>query len=228
MVQVFVRNLDSRSVAYEIEAGCPVSQLKSQIEVRMRETSGRGGERCMEGLVLRACTSAVLPAAGFYIPRKHPTQVHEGIPSTSQCLVYSRRQLQDETPLVEYGVSSGSTLHLVLRLRGGKGGFGALLRGQGRDGKLTTNFDACRDLQGRRIRHQRTEEELREWARQSKERELEKVAMQHIKDLAKQQRAEAREQVWRMRDVHGPLCQVGACILHVTRQAPSFLSYFTP
>lgn len=44
-----------------------------------------------------------------------------------------------------------STLHLVLRLRGGKGGFGSLLRGAGKQ-KLTDNFDACRDLQGGWVR----------------------------------------------------------------------------
>ena len=38
-------------------------------------------------------------------------------------------------------------MSLVLRLRGGKGGFGALLRGLGRDGSKTTNNDAMRDLQ---------------------------------------------------------------------------------
>ncbi|KAJ3071228.1 hypothetical protein HDU98_005641 [Podochytrium sp. JEL0797] len=41
-----------------------------------------------------------------------------------------------------------------LRLRGGKGGFGSMLRAQG--GKMasqkTTNFEACRDLSGRRLK----------------------------------------------------------------------------
>ena len=81
-----------------------------------------------------------------------PAQAREGIPSCSQGLVYAGRQLQDEAVLLSAacgGVSAGSTLHLVLRLRGGKGGFGALLRGQGRDGKVTSNFDAMRDLQVR-------------------------------------------------------------------------------
>jgi hypothetical protein len=117
------------------------------------------------------------------------------VPSTSTCLVYGGRSMADEACVGDYDVGHGSTLHLVGRLRGGKGGFGALLRGQGRDGKMTTNFDACRDLQGRRIRHQRTEDELREWARESKERELENVAMQHIKNMAKQKRAEERNEV---------------------------------
>jgi hypothetical protein len=130
-------------------------------------------------------------------------QEREGVPSTSQGLVYAGRQLNDESLLASYGVSAGSTLHLVLRLLGGKGGFGALLRGQGRDGKTTTNFDACRDLQGRRIRHQRTEQQLAEWKSQAKERELEKIALKHIKEQAKQQRREAREEV-SMRPGSGP------------------------
>ncbi|KAF7726776.1 hypothetical protein EC973_008464 [Apophysomyces ossiformis] len=44
--------------------------------------------------------------------------------------------------------------NLSLRLRGGKGGFGSMLRAQGgrMNAQKTTNFEACRDLQGRRIR----------------------------------------------------------------------------
>ncbi|KAI8588202.1 telomere stability and silencing-domain-containing protein [Geranomyces variabilis] len=45
-------------------------------------------------------------------------------------------------------------LTLTPRLRGGKGGFGSMLRAQG--GKMasqkTTNFDSCRDLAGRRLK----------------------------------------------------------------------------
>ena len=41
------------------------------------------------------------------------------------------------------------------QIRGGKGGFGTLLKGQSRQAaaKATTDFSACRDLQGRRLRH---------------------------------------------------------------------------
>lgn len=45
-------------------------------------------------------------------------------------------------------------LELTGRLMGGKGGFGSMLRAQGgrMNAQKTTNFEACRDLQGRRIR----------------------------------------------------------------------------
>jgi Replication stress response SDE2 C-terminal/Silencing defective 2 N-terminal ubiquitin domain/SPRY domain len=43
----------------------------------------------------------------------------------------------------------------LVAIRGGKGGFGTLLKGQSRQAsaKTTTDFGACRDLQGRRLRH---------------------------------------------------------------------------
>lgn len=49
-------------------------------------------------------------------------------------------------------------------LPGGKGGFGANLKGSSAT-KATTNFDACRDLHGRRLKHVRDEAALREYLR---------------------------------------------------------------
>jgi hypothetical protein len=63
-------------------------------------------------------------------------------------------------------------------LRGGKGGFGTLLKGQSRQAgaKLTTDFGACRDLQGRRLRHVNDEIKLRKFReRQRREAAGEKV-----------------------------------------------------
>jgi SPRY domain/Silencing defective 2 N-terminal ubiquitin domain/Replication stress response SDE2 C-terminal len=50
-------------------------------------------------------------------------------------------------------------------LLGGKGGFGTLLKSLARQSgaKLTTDFGACRDLQGRRLRHVNDEIKLRRW-----------------------------------------------------------------
>lgn len=47
------------------------------------------------------------------------------------------------------------SVRVISSLRGGKGGFGSLLKSQSRQAgaKATTNFGACRDLQGRRLRH---------------------------------------------------------------------------
>jgi hypothetical protein len=60
-----------------------------------------------------------------------------------------------------------STLRVVLGagLLGGKGGFGAMLRSQGKGAgqKATTDFGSCRDLSGRRLRHVNQEIAMEKW-----------------------------------------------------------------
>ncbi|KAI9908014.1 hypothetical protein PsorP6_003697 [Peronosclerospora sorghi] len=50
-------------------------------------------------------------------------------------------------------------------LRGGKGGFGAMLRSMGKatGAKITSDFGACRDLHGRRLRHVNQEVAILKW-----------------------------------------------------------------
>ena len=74
------------------------------------------------------------------------------------------------------------SVHALLRLPGGKGGFGAMLRTAGTKGIKTTNFDACRDLNGRRLRYVNQEAKLREWEAQAEERKQKKQA---AKDAAR-------------------------------------------
>eukprot|EP00977_Amphora_coffeiformis_P017367 scaffold5610_cov157-Amphora_coffeaeformis.AAC.1 len=63
---------------------------------------------------------------------------------------YSNDDNHDNNNSMNYSV-----VRVVSGIRGGKGGFGSLLKSQSRQAgaKATTNFGACRDLQGRRLRH---------------------------------------------------------------------------
>lgn len=85
----------------------------------------------------------------------------DGIPYNEQLLVHQGKNIQQNLEASE----SILFVEVLLKNVGGKGGFGSLLRG-GQSGVVqakTTNFNACRDLSGRRIRHVKQEQDLVKW-----------------------------------------------------------------
>ncbi|XP_071716937.1 uncharacterized protein [Rutidosis leptorrhynchoides] len=114
---------------------------------------------------------------------KSRIQTLTSIPIHHQLLISNGKTLFDDAVFHH----RSSTVHLLLRLRGGKGGFGSLLRGAATKAgqKKTNNFDACRDMSGRRLRHVNAEKKMEEWLAEEKERKLEKVADDYIKKKSK-------------------------------------------
>lgn len=107
---------------------------------------------------------------------------HTKIPTHLQRLICGGYQISDGSVISQ----PDATVNLVLSLRGGKGGFGSLLRGNGTKAgqKKTNNFDACRDMSGRRLRHVNAEKRLEEWKEGEEERKLEKLAHEFLKKQA--------------------------------------------
>lgn len=110
-----------------------------------------------------------------------------GIPSHCLRLVTGTGVVHPDSCLTAEDGSFFPSCTLLLRLPGGKGGFGSLLRGAATKAgqKKTSNFDACRDMSGRRLRHVNAEKKLKEWKADAEERELEKTAEEFLKKATK-------------------------------------------
>lgn len=145
--------LGGKPITLDVAEDALVEDVKLAVEVRAART-------CFEGDIAQARLTWTAHSRGRMararrpwrhalparLPARPALQAKEGTPAPLQRLLYAGRQLADGRRLGEYGVASSATLTLSLRLRGGKGGFGSLLRGAGK-AKLIDNFDACRDLQ---------------------------------------------------------------------------------
>ncbi|KAK3253590.1 hypothetical protein CYMTET_37165 [Cymbomonas tetramitiformis] len=120
---------------------------------------------------------------------KRRLHVLDSIPVSVQRIVCGAREVDDATILYADARGEIPSCSALLRLRGGKGGFGSLLRGAAKKKNMNDNQDACRDLSGRRLRHVNAEKKLGEWENDAKERQLEQDAIDFIKKKEAEERA---------------------------------------
>ena len=81
-------------------------------------------------------------------------------------------------------VEAGSSVRLVLRISGGKGGYGNTLRALGRKGGNTNNVSDCRDLSGHRLRDVQAAERASTWAADKRKRDAEEQVEREQRKMA--------------------------------------------
>ncbi|KAM0876010.1 hypothetical protein ACQ4PT_036471 [Festuca glaucescens] len=148
----------------------------SQYQIQVRLLDGR--TRCLRFPTPTLSGAALLDAVAAL----------SRVPAASLRLVTGRLNVSPTSLLSSSPSGQFPSATALLRLRGGKGGFGSLLRGAASKAgqKKTSNFDACRDINGRRLRHVNAERRLEEWRAEAGDRQLEKLAEDFLKKKAKE------------------------------------------
>jgi hypothetical protein len=118
-----------------------------------------------------------------------------GVPPKSQRLIINGRQVSSELEFSEIiDAHQTNFVQLQLRLLGGKGGFGALLR-TSKGTKKTTNFGACRDLNGRRLKDIQLEQKLQEIEAKKDATENEKNSNKVAKEIDPTPKVDSKKEV---------------------------------
>lgn len=99
------------------------------------------------------------------------------LPPANYYLVHDGLSVSDSSPL-----QSGATYGACIRLCGGKGGFGSMLRAMGSQIEKTTNTESCRDLSGRRMRDVNNEKKVLEYMKNkaANDREKERKKLENL------------------------------------------------